>query len=961
MKRPALLFRSIFIASLLLFGAGMASAQLVLIPDTNMRAWLNMMAPGSVNGTGYLDTQSPALVMPPWVYSVDLNVNWAPSDLTGLQYLQGIEGLTVTYTQPGGSVLPAFPDSLDRIALHGFPGAVLPALPSSLTKLFLYDCIALGSVPALPSGMEMFQLVRCQQVGALPTLPADLYHMILEECTNLGGLPPLPGSLSTLAIASCPLLGPTLSLNAVLWSLELEDLPLLTSVVGTPTIPNVLLRNMPVLSTLPPLVSTCGQGSILIENVPNLPLPTGPWNAYSIRISNMPWTSLPPTPCAATLSLISLPLGTLPAFPPTLSLLHIDSVPATGILNLPAGLMDLHVERSAITEIAAWPDVPEKVVIVNCDQLTTLPSAPLSSPDSVAYVDEVEFRDCPLLAELPGLFHPLQLTIAGLPLLDSVFTFQQPVGQLLLQDLPALTYLNALPGGSTDIVDCPLLSCLPPLPDDCSSLPAPYGCLELTNTGVTCFPNYPSWVGTLGVPPTWPPLCNVTTSTCPEVRPVIAGLVFNDLDNDGVWDTGEPPMPNMTVEVGPGGFMGMSNTLGAYEIAADTATYQVAPLPPQYHVLTTPVQTTTFSTYLEIDTMDAFGVHQLPNVTDLVAHATAALPPILGFDRSITLNVMNTGTVAADATIELEVDTALDWVSSNVPPTQLIGNIAQWIVPAMVPGSNWTATVQVLTPVTALLGDTTHLVFTATTLAADTTPSDNIVSITEIVVASCDPNDKTVSPDQATPDEVALGLDLDYTIRFQNTGTWPASRVVITDTLSEDLDWSSYRFIASSHACTWYMLGGVLHFVFDPIYLPDSGLDQLASNGFVRFTIQADPGLINGTEVHNVANIYFDFNAPVITEPAVLVVDEAQGLSRHAPGELVIWPNPAEEWLWVEPPGKGGTIEAWEVFDAQGRKVLHGGSSTGQVGVPVGQLSRGVHLLRVRSAFGTVAIRFIKQ
>ena len=415
MKRPALLFRSIFIASLLLFGAGMASAQLVLIPDTNMRAWLNMMAPGSVNGTGYLDTQSPALVMPPWVYSVDLNVNWAPSDLTGLQYLQGIEGLTVTYTQPGGSVLPAFPDSLDRIALHGFPGAVLPALPSSLTKLFLYDCIALGSVPALPSGMEMFQLVRCQQVGALPTLPADLYHMILEECTNLGGLPPLPGSLSTLAIASCPLLGPTLSLNAVLWSLELEDLPLLTSVVGTPTIPNVLLRNMPVLSTLPPLVSTCGQGSILIENVPNLPLPTGPWNAYSIRISNMPWTSLPPTPCAATLSLISLPLGTLPAFPPTLSLLHIDSVPATGILNLPAGLMDLHVERSAITEIAAWPDVPEKVVIVNCDQLTTLPSAPLSSPDSVAYVDEVEFRDCPLLAELPGLFHPLQLTIAGLP------------------------------------------------------------------------------------------------------------------------------------------------------------------------------------------------------------------------------------------------------------------------------------------------------------------------------------------------------------------------------------------------------------------------------------------------------------------------------------------------------------------------------------------------------------------
>ena len=960
MKRRRRLSRALLTASLLLLGAGMARAQFVLIPDTSMRAWLNMMAPGCVDSAGYLDTLSPALVMPPWVTSVSVYVNWSPSDLTGLQYLQGFDDLLVQYSQPGTASLPAFPDSLDRITMRNYTGGTLPTLPSSLTKLFLQDCSGLVSLPTLPSGIDVLQVDGCLQLGALPALPSDLYHLTVSECTNLSGLPSLPASLGYLTITSCPSVGPVLTVNPAIWSLGLEELPLLTSVVGAPSVKNVVLKNLPVLSTIPPIVTTCGQGSIFIENVPSLPLPTGPWNAHSVWITNMPWTALPAMPCVETLGLNLVPIGAFPPWPTTLGTLWIDSVPATGVLDLPPSLTELHLERAAISGIGAWPDDPQEVFVSDCDLLTMLPAAPLARADTFYYVYEAEFRDCPGLAELPKIIHPVHLTISGLPLLDSVSIVHKAVGSLVLENLPALTYFSSLPPGRTDIVDCPLLSCLPPLPDNCSSLPFPDGCIELTNTGVTCFPNYPSWVGTLGVPSSWPPLCNVTTSSCPEIRPVIAGLVFNDLDNNGVWDTGEPPMPNMTVEAGPGGFLGMSSTLGSYEIAADTATYQVSPLPPQYHVLTTPMQTTTFSSYLEIDTMDAFGVHQLPNVTDLVAHATAALPPVIGFDRSITLNVVNNGTVSADATIELDIDPSLAWVSSTVAPTQVTGTTVQWIVPAMSPGTTWTSDVILNTPVGTMLGDTTQLVFTAISLAADTTPGDNIASITEVVVASCDPNDKNVAPDQATPDEVALGLDLDYTIRFQNTGTWPASRVVITDTLSEDLDWSSFRFIASSHACTWYMLGGVLHFVFDPIYLPDSGMDELASNGFVRFMIKSEPGLINGAQIQNVANIYFDFNEPVITEPAVFMVDEALGMRSDTPGEVVIWPNPADDWLWLQPPSGGGVVQAFEVFDPQGRMVLQG-SGMGRLGLPVGQLKSGVYLLRVSSPSGAGSVRFIRR
>ena len=165
MKHPIRRIRSLVAAALVLLGVGMARGQFVLIPDTNMRAWLNMTAPGSVDSAGYLDTLSPALVMSPGVTSVSVYVNWSPSDLTGLQYVQGFDDLLVQYAQPAISTIPAFPDDLDRITLEGFPGAALPAFPSSVTKLLLGDCPGLVTLPPLPPGLELLSLHACPQIG----------------------------------------------------------------------------------------------------------------------------------------------------------------------------------------------------------------------------------------------------------------------------------------------------------------------------------------------------------------------------------------------------------------------------------------------------------------------------------------------------------------------------------------------------------------------------------------------------------------------------------------------------------------------------------------------------------------------------------------------------------------------------------------------------------------------------
>ncbi|MBK9515002.1 MAG: SprB repeat-containing protein [Flavobacteriales bacterium] len=115
---------------------------------------------------------------------------------------------------------------------------------------------------------------------------------------------------------------------------------------------------------------------------------------------------------------------------------------------------------------------------------------------------------------------------------------------------------------------------------------------------------------------------------------------------------------------------------------------------------------------------------------------------------------------------------------------------------------------------------------------------------------------------------------IDYTIRFQNTGTDTAFLVVITDTLPQHLDPSTIRMGAGSHGFSWSLSGqGTLRWVFPNILLPDSNVNEPRSHGFVSFRIRPYEPLLPGTTIENTANIHFDFNPPVVTEPSVLVAE----------------------------------------------------------------------------------------
>ncbi|MBK9629214.1 MAG: hypothetical protein IPO56_16365 [Flavobacteriales bacterium] len=108
-------------------------------------------------------------------------------------------------------------------------------------------------------------------------------------------------------------------------------------------------------------------------------------------------------------------------------------------------------------------------------------------------------------------------------------------------------------------------------------------------------------------------------------------------------------------------------------------------------------------------------------------------------------------------------------------------------------------------PDVGLLG--TDLIATATvsTTSADADLANNTFQQVRTITGAYDPNDKLATTSSGSNDVWQINTDewIDYTIRFQNTGTDTAFNVVITDTLLGTLDPGSIIMGAASHAFTW--------------------------------------------------------------------------------------------------------------------------------------------------------------
>lgn len=228
-------------------------------------------------------------------------------------------------------------------------------------------------------------------------------------------------------------------------------------------------------------------------------------------------------------------------------------------------------------------------------------------------------------------------------------------------------------------------------------------------------------------------------------------------------------------------------------------------------------------------------------------------------------------------------------------------------------------------------------------------------------IGAYDPNDKQAFPKGVGVDKITkANTEIEYMIRFQNTGTDTAFNVRIEDQLSELLDISTVKPGASSHPYSFSIKDNrMMEFRFDDILLPDSTTNLEASNGFVKFSVQQVADNPIGSLIENTAGIYFDFNEPVITNTVQHLIGEPLVSADQEPErgllQAKLIPNPFTESTLIRLENPGDQPLQIALFDYLGRKVRTERWQSDQHVLHRKGLAAGIYFFAIRGRRGLIS------
>lgn len=335
-------------------------------------------------------------------------------------------------------------------------------------------------------------------------------------------------------------------------------------------------------------------------------------------------------------------------------------------------------------------------------------------------------------------------------------------------------------------------------------------------------------------------------------------------------------------------------------------------------------------------------------------HFTTVTP---GFPLWVHIQYGNMGSLASNpATVSYRYPAGVNFASAYpVPSTVDTANrMLTWSVGVVNPQMMGSGFIRVDFDVDTFLalGTAAHDTVWIRPYAGDIDSTNNWNAIVDTVVGSWDPNDKSASPagEGENGNIDPNTSELNYLIRFQNTGTAPAVNVVIRDTLDANLDPSSIQMQDASHSYTMDIeQGNILVWRFANIYLPDSNSNEPESHGYVNFRIALDENLPVGTRIENTAAIYFDFNAPVITNTQVnTLFEKTVGIKDiYTELDLAVMPNPSQGQVVLS---AVENIRSVKVYDLMGQEVYRNSDLDERlVNLNLGNLATGTYLIRVES------------
>ncbi|MBL7923090.1 MAG: T9SS type A sorting domain-containing protein [Bacteroidia bacterium] len=351
---------------------------------------------------------------------------------------------------------------------------------------------------------------------------------------------------------------------------------------------------------------------------------------------------------------------------------------------------------------------------------------------------------------------------------------------------------------------------------------------------------------------------------------------------------------------------------------------------------------------------------------------TPSLEARPGFDYSISMGVFNSGADTCKGLLVLQYDSLLTVLSIS-PANGSIDPVTHsitWTTSTLnaTEGLSFAANFNI--PASVALGTVLHFSASVSPLPgySDHAMNNNLYLHAQTVIGSFDPNDKLVTPQGYGPTgDVHHDTRLHYRINFQNTGTASAINIRVQDIIDDDLDLSTFLMKRTSHPYALVTNGREFTWKFININLPDSNSNEPGSHGFIEYSILPLQGLPDGTVISNTADIYFDFNAPIVTNTVTNTLQTTITSVVEVIKEdgLLVYPNPAGDFLSVEFRENIGAACSLTILSAEG-KLLHRVSlpcnNTGPgATVDVRHLEAGMYLLQMDANQRSYTGRFIKR
>jgi hypothetical protein len=149
-----------------------------------------------------------------------------------------------------------------------------------------------------------------------------------------------------------------------------------------------------------------------------------------------------------------------------------------------------------------------------------------------------------------------------------------------------------------------------------------------------------------------------------------------------------------------------------------------------------------------------------------------------------------------------------------------------------------------------------------------------------------------------------------------------------------------------------------IEFIFEDINLP---FDDANNDGYVAFKIKTLEILVLGDSFDNNAEIYFDYNFPIITEEATTTVAALSADEfGSADNSVVLYPNPTTSILNLE---SKQPIEQVTIFDVSGRVIQEIAvvGTKNNMTLATENLTNGTYFVKIKTGNGETVRKVIKD